>query len=612
MPEQPTSTVCGMPFRKNPRDGQRKVFKAVEYEASNSINVQLPTGYGKSFVNAGVYSILRKQNRINRLLIIVPTSAQNEQYFKDGPDDMADACVDGNHHIYDIQFFNTQAIKKHRSGKGEIFIITIQALINNSKDIVTEMMKTGKWMVTVDEYHHYGYDKAWGNSVKNLPYSFLLAMSATPYRKGDDGAFGAPDVVVSYRDAVKQNCVKPLVGHSYTYKIEALKENGESVFMTTDELVSAVGSNNPDNIETFLIKRKMRWSPKYVYPLVLYPIERMLNERIKTGRKLQVIIGAMCVSHAEMVCKQVKGMFPDLKINWVGTGNNGRKPKENQKILEKFCPKKNIHGEREPQLDILVHVGMAGEGLDSVNVSEIVHLNNAAINNSNNQENGRAARYLPGVEGNINFDSCSEYSTKGYKGKKIMDAMDNIPPNQDKDGWDEIDEIDIPTSTQLPEEPGIQIWNMELDNIDSGDPEVQKMAEILVHKMPKKYGFDEIAHQLEDKDSELYDHAIRIYKEIRERECKQHNEEAKINQLQEAVSLAVSTVARTIRKLLINKGIHMDNSAYTKIIISINTKKARLFGKICSDEGLLYKHYYWIRDLEKEIIATKRIPSWVQ
>jgi superfamily II DNA or RNA helicase len=611
MPEQSTSTVCGMSFRKNPRDGQRKVFNAVEDYACKAINVQLPTGYGKSFVNAGVYSILKKQNRVNRLLIVVPTAAQNEQYFKDGPDDMEDACVDGNSHIYDIQFYGTQAIKKHRSGKGEIFIITIQALINNSKDIVTEMMKTGKWMVTVDEYHHYGYDKVWGNSVKNLSYSFLLAMSATPYRKGDDGAFGAPDIVVSYRDAVEDGCVKKLCGHSYTYRIEALKENGDAILMTTDELILTVGSNNPDNIEAFLIKRKMRWSPKYVYPLVLYPIERMLNERIKTGHKLQVIIGAMCVSHAEMVCKQVTSMFPDLKIDWVGTGNNGRKSKENQKILEKFCPKKNNRGEREPTLDILVHVGMAGEGLDSVNVSEIVHLNNAAINNSNNQENGRAARYLPGVVGNINFDSCSEYSTKDYKGSAIMDAMDNVPPTEEEADWEEI-ETDLPNEGQLPEDPGIQIWNMELDNIDSGDPEVQKMAQILANNLPKKYqGVKDIRHQLEDKDSELFDWAIEIYKESRERECKQYNEEAKINQLQESVALATSTVARAVRKLRINKGLFMDSKKYSKIIILINTKKARLFGKICSDEGLLLKHYHWIRDLEREIISTKRIPSWL-
>jgi len=172
-----------------------------------------------------------------------------------------------------------------------------------------------------------------------------------------------------------------------------------------------------------IIERKMRWSPKYVSPLVSIPIERMLRDRIATGYKLQAIIGAMCVSHARLVCEQVKAIFPELSIDWVGTGDNGRSDEENKKVLEIFCPKKDEEGRRRPGLDILVHVGMAGEGLDSIYVSEVVHLNRASINNSNNQENSRAARYLDGVMGNINFDSCSEYAVKEYVGDAIMDAL---------------------------------------------------------------------------------------------------------------------------------------------------------------------------------------------
>ena len=77
---------------------------------------------------------------------------------------------------------------------------------------------------------------------------------------------------------------------------------------------------------------------------------------------------------------------------------------------------------------------MAGEGLDTCNVSEIVHLNSAGINNSNNQENGRAARFLEDVTGHINFDSSSEYAGKGYLGEKIMDAMSFQMPKPSDDG----------------------------------------------------------------------------------------------------------------------------------------------------------------------------------
>ena len=44
---------------------------------------------------------------------------------------------------------------------------------------------------------------------------FVLAMSATPYRKDQDEAFGKPDIEVSYREAaVKEGVLKRLECHS--------------------------------------------------------------------------------------------------------------------------------------------------------------------------------------------------------------------------------------------------------------------------------------------------------------------------------------------------------------------------------------------------------------
>ena len=113
--------------------------------------------------------------------------------------------------------------------------------------------------------------------------------------------------------------------------------------------------------------------------LVDTPITRMLRERLATGHRLQALIGAFCCSHAQLVCEQVQAMFPELKVDWVGTGSNGRSDGENRAVLNKFCPPKK-DGKRDPQdikLDVLVHVGMAGEGLDTVYVSEVIHLNPA-------------------------------------------------------------------------------------------------------------------------------------------------------------------------------------------------------------------------------------------
>jgi len=616
MLKQPTSVVCGMSFGKNPRDGQRKVFEAAENQSLKNLNVQLPTGYGKSFVNAGVYSILKKKNRANRLLVVVPTSAQNEQYIQDGPDDLKDACVEGNLAIHDVKFGGIQAIKHHRNGTRQVFVITVQALLHGANDIVSEMMKSGNWMVTVDEYHHYGLEKSWGQAVSKLPYAFLLAMSATPYRSTDDSAFGSPDVVVTYREAVKDKCVKHLRGHSYLYKIDALLPDSSILTMTTDDLIQDVGSCSPDAIEKHAIERSMRWSPKYVSPLVSHPIERMLSERIKTGIKLQVIIGALCVSHAQLVCEQVKAMYPELSIDWVGTGENGRMPEENRRVIDKFCPKKNDRGIREPKLDILVHVGMAGEGLDSIHVSEIIHLNKAAINNSNNQENGRAARVVKDINGsvvnvvgNINFDSSSEYAVKGYVGSAIMDAMDSLPPSTN-----EIEcEGDEREYEPLPDTPKIQIWNMELENIDSGSPEVKRTAKMIATEiLPKKFGVDGFQDQIGDTSSQLYDWAIAIYRGMREKECSEFNEKSIVQQWKDQVNTAVSKVTGLVIQVQRGKNKRFEKTYIGDVKRQINTRKRMAVGMIENDIEVLKRHFQWLKNLETEILETNEVPTWLQ
>ena len=90
----------------------------------------------------------------------------------------------------------------------------------------------------------------------------------------------------------------------------------------------------------------------------------MMLHRLETGHdKLQILIGAMCCSHAELVCEQVKAhvdaLYPgQLTVDWVGTGPNGRSDNENRAIIRKFCPEK-VDGTRRPEdikLDIKKYV----------------------------------------------------------------------------------------------------------------------------------------------------------------------------------------------------------------------------------------------------------------
>ena len=78
---------------------------------------------------------------------------------------------------------------------------------------------------------------------------------------------------------------------------------------TTEDIAREAGSDEPNTIERMTVDKKMRWMPKYVSPLVEIPINRALDGRCKSGVPQQVLVTAMCCSHAKLVCEQVATMF---------------------------------------------------------------------------------------------------------------------------------------------------------------------------------------------------------------------------------------------------------------------------------------------------------------
>jgi len=584
-------------FRKNPRRGQAEVIhRAIETEG-RQLCAKLPTGYGKTYTAACVYSSLQSQGKVSRLLYLVPTVGQLKQFVQDGKGDLEDACVDGPLYVCDIRFSGAAvAIKQHRKGTHQVFAATIQGLSSRAiGSTVKSLMEQGDWMICVDEYHHYGIEKTWGRAVLDLQAlptcRFLLAMSATPNRPGDDSAFGKPDVFVSYRQAVCEKAVKPMQCHAYTYRIDAI-ENGDVISYSMQDLVIEAGSDKPEALEK--VFTRMRWSPKYISPLVDTPIARMIRERCSTGQPLQTLIGATCCSHARMVCDQVKTMFPELRIDWVGTGLNGRSDLENEAILQKFCPEK-VDGKRRPQdvrLDVLVHVGMAGEGLDTIYVSEIVHLNPANKNNSNDQENGRGARYLPDVMATVNVETGSDYAEE-YLGRKIELAFDSEDPTDDepaKETEERSDEI-----PELPDEPMILILDVECIDINTG--EVERMTRAL--SQASGLGID---------SPEVEAKALALYKQMRREESERFNDRSSVEQWDQQVQNALSTVARRVaRKMCPGRS---DKQLIGDIRKRINTKKKRSIGGIEKDVQTLRRHWDWLVALDREV-KNQEVPSWL-
>ena len=601
-PEQPPGIMSTLSFKQEPRRGQREVINCAIEPGRHRLCAQLPTGSGKTFAATATYSKLKAANRVDRLLYLVPTKAQLDQFVQDGSSDLDAACVDGSHYICDIAYAGAaQAVKQHRTGSHQVFACTLQSLTAaGTGATVRELVQSGRWMICVDEYHHYGIDKTWGRAallLENLPTcEFLLALSATPYRPGDDSAFGKPEIVVSYRSAVQEHVVKPMRCHSYTYRIDAIN-NGDVISLTTQDLVDQAGSSAPEALER--VFREMRWSPKYISPLVDTPISRMQRERLITGYRLQTLIGAFCCSHAQLVCEQVQAMFPELQVDWVGTGTNGRSDSENKLILNKFCPPKREGKRRQEdiKLDVLVHVGMAGEGLDTVYVSEIIHLNPANKNNSNDQENGRGARYLPDVTAYINVETGSDYA-RDWLGKRIELAFDAAQGDAIEDDDEEESNEDGTEIKELPDQPSIQILNCECTEINTG--EINEMAKAI----------SEISG-VALSDPGLQEKAIEIYRRMKREEAERFNDRSAVEQWREAVESALSYVARRAARLMASPAARMDRSLIGDIRKRINTRKKRAIGAVDKDVQLLKTHYQFLKNLEAELIESG-VPEWLQ
>lgn len=590
-------------FKQRPRQGQLDAILATA-TCGGRLNVKLPTGYGKTYTALSIYSVLQSLGEVNRLLVIFPTDAQLLQFEESAGRAMEKCCVDGPRSVSDIRFLGAAAIAKHQKNQCQVFAITVQSLIGSrGMDNVATLLGRGRWMIVVDEYHHYGIDLPFGKAIHALSREFLLCMSATPYRPDKDSAFGEPDVVVTYREAVEEKSVKSLRGHAYNYKVDAITADNEVISFTTDELVAEAGGESPSTIEKMIYSRKLRWSPKYVSPLVSNPLSRMIAQRVRTGYKLQAIVGAMCVSHAEMVCEQIRSSFPDLICEWVGTGDDGRTPEKNREILKGFAP---ADGEL-PTVDVLVHVGMAGEGLDTVYVSEVVHLNAASVNNTNNQENGRAARYLPDVIGNINFDAGSGYASKGYVGGAIMDAMDDMPPQPDDDETETASKEPSSELLELPDQPFIRIINAECTSIDSGDVEVQYMAKQLV-KLVEGFTKDD----LQNADSDIWQYAIQGVKQMRSQDAAIHNERSIILQWEEAVKNSASTATGNAIRLLTTAGARIDKAMIGDIKKRIYSRKKRDLGVAEKTVESLQQHYQWLLGLNNSMMNEGTVPQWLR
>lgn len=601
---EPASSTHGMPLPEKLRPKQREIIEA--FALCDHLVAKLPTGYGKTLAAAGAYAMLRHRHACNRVLYIVPRAGQAKQAAESMPAELAH---------FGIQTRSVEvgtsipALRAHREGRAEVFVTTIQGLLHDATwKTATQLMETGRWLVVVDEHHHYGVEGAWVERLKALPGAAQLAMSATPNRPDGSDHFPDPDVSETYVGAWKQGCVKELLLHAYEYVVDAVLVDGatQALTLTTEEIAQQAGGDSPEAIDQWLLARKMRWSPKYISPLITFPLDRLIDLRAR-GIRSQMLVQAMSCSHAKMVTEQIKALIPDyMTVDWVGTGPSGRADVENIAVLSRFCPPKDVSGRRPWALDILVNVGMAGEGLDTTDVTEVVFLTPANVTTTNLQTIGRGARLIPGLGKSqppchVNVDTASPMAE--LVGREIMGVFDGEPPDDPFDEPADSRERDAQDYDPLPERMSAVIVDVRLQDIRKGALWEAALA-----------GAREAANTATP--PEVVERAAE--QAIIRHLSRGSNISSTLAQKREQVNSAVSKIAGlVVRRVREATGVRVEKSFAGDLRRRINGQKKRVFGVAvdAATEDQLDEQWAWLRDLEKQILlghAMQGVPTWLR
>lgn len=555
-----------------PRKGQQDLIEWLpqNIQTGGHVSIQWPTGYGKSIGFAAVWKEAFARNICNRFLLVVANDAQRDQAINDfaGDCELVGAPCDGG-----IWSFRREArdIKVAMAGSCPVMVTTVQQLHASIRggglNTMSELLGLSgtRWFVGFDEYHHYGEGMEWGEAAKGAVSlaSYTAAMSATPWRRGADTMFTKPDLVVTYSEAVEEGALKPMLCHSYEYKVTAIVD-GEPVEYLSSELVNLAA--DVGGLDKWEERKSIRYSAQYIHPMIIHPVDRLRTHRVSFPW-YQMLVRAMSCNHAKTVCEQIKSLAPDLRCDWVGTGPFGRTDNENAEIRRKFCPPKNRDGIRpKPELDVLVNVSMAGEGFDSVYVSEIVDLFPVSIKakdfraTQDRQFYGRASRAIrqaPGARATVSVPT--DHPLAIFAGGYLHEWMDT--PGKELSAPKKREPVEDGEWCDFPPLPEKRVVSLECVNRETG-----------AWKRVKEDQYPETSY--EDMSPAQREHIDNLVRGGLESIAKKESDQMRMDQILQGLDAMVGRLAYHLAK----NGAEVNRADIGRHKKSINSDLLRRFG----------------------------------
>jgi superfamily II DNA or RNA helicase len=581
-----------------PRLGQEKLIQHVSDNPSQqTYNGALPTGYGKTHGAICCYEIVRMQMRCNRLLILVPTDTQREQYvtsFQEGCDLMGiriSECrkLDG----------EISHLRAHKENRAEVFVTTVQAILAN-ETYFAELMKTGRWMIFCDEYHKLRAEAAWGGAIRKLSCDVMLGLTATPVRTDREATvFGhtPPDVVVTFEEAYRERAIRGVVGHIEHYFVDVQEPDGTVRRLTTEEL------GDERNFESYQKARGLRLIGKYLAGILSAAHDCLVVKNLKHQDQHQMLVFCMSVAHAKTVSTMLNAVYGPGFADWIGVGPDGRSDAENKDVLDRYVKNKLL---------CLVQVDKAGEGFDNPRSSVLVFLNllrKATV--KAHQQGGRGLRRNYKIR-RFTEDVCDMFASPDTEmADLILDfvnltvALDLVPDDDDADDAGNPRDRADPFFEIPPFAPVVQDAEFDRSEIISrallgiAQEAVDENRTRLERKGMTVATDDDIRRVMAEWEAEKLIEAAQAVQKDPE------TQRARVNK-------AVSTLAGNVIRMV--HGSSFDKTIVGDCIKLINGRWKKVSDLSHSEmfEEEFVKKYEWVQKLNHEIRESGEVPSWLR
>lgn len=315
----------------------------------------LPTGYGKSFVAVLSYQILKDLGVVDRLLLVVPTTVQQDQYVSNIKGDASLLGIE----IRDVVMCEKEAyeIDLSRRNESDVFVTTVQKL----KDFTYfyELTKKNNWLVIADELHHLADDSTWANGFTNLNYERIIGLTATPLRKDKKKLLVSkdPDVVIGVTDAIEENALRPFRLEVCDYEIEITcgVEDDDVIRVSLSEIEEEIKQRGYKNIQDWELKRQVRYSQKYISGLFRKSLSVYYELEALYPKQNQILVFAWTCEHAKQVVNIINDTVGDENFaKAIGVGVHDEQT--NKAIVQEYLDNK---------IPCLVQVNKAGEGFNN-------------------------------------------------------------------------------------------------------------------------------------------------------------------------------------------------------------------------------------------------------